>query len=248
MAMVARMLFSSPMPQYLNDISIATNQAIADTGASLIVIMEGADVDNKRIAKDPLTINLLDGKKVVSTHVCDINILGLLTMMTGHILPSLKVASLIGIRPLCKAGCKVVFNNEKCEVIFNNKVILTGHMDPSMDLWTLPLPMGRMWTSSTLDAVKMTPTSPRPGPCIDHAPHLPKEQRDTRPCVNMVAFTHSVQTQANSVKFAHQSLCSLKISLLLKAVRRGFLKGCPNMKETLILNISIQAQPWQKAT
>ena len=61
--------------------------------------MEGADVDNKRIAKDQLTINLPNGKKVVSTHVCDIKIPGLLTMLTGHILPSLKVASLIGIRP-----------------------------------------------------------------------------------------------------------------------------------------------------
>ena len=62
---------------------IATNQASADTGATSIFIIEGADVDNKRIAKDPLTINLPNGKKVVSTHVCDINILGLPTMLTG---------------------------------------------------------------------------------------------------------------------------------------------------------------------
>ena len=160
MAMAARMLFSSPMPQYLYAITIATTQAIADTGATSIFIMEGADVDNKCIAKDPLTINLPDGKKVVSTHVCDINIPGLPTMLMGHIIPSLKVASLIGIHPLCKAGCKVVFNNAKCEVIFNNKVILTGYKDPSMDLWTLLLPTGRMWTTLTLDTVTMTPTSP----------------------------------------------------------------------------------------
>jgi hypothetical protein len=134
MAMAARMLFGSPMPKYLNAVTIATNQVIADTGATSIFIMEGANVDNKRIAKDQFTINLLDGKKVVSTHVCDINIPGLPTMLTGHIVPSLKVALLIGIRPLCKAGCKVVLNNEKCEVIFNNKVILTGHKDPSTDL------------------------------------------------------------------------------------------------------------------
>ncbi len=114
-------MFGSPMPQYLNAITIATNQAIANTGATFILIMEGANVDNKGIAKDQLTINFPDGKKVVSTHVCDINIPGLPTMLTGHIVPSLKVVSLIGIRPLCKAGCKVVFDNEKCEVIFSNK-------------------------------------------------------------------------------------------------------------------------------
>jgi hypothetical protein len=37
------------------------------------------------------------------------------------------------------------------------------------------------------------------------------------------------------VKFAHQSLCNPKILTLLKTVRRGFLKGCPNISEKLIL-------------
>ncbi len=110
-----------------------------------------------------------------------------------------------------------------------------GHKDPSTDLWILLLPTGRMWTSPTSDAVTTTPTLPRPGPCIDRAPHPPEGQSDTHPGVNMPAFTHLVQTLANAVKFAHQSLCSPKISSLLKAVRWGFLKGCPNMKETLIL-------------
>jgi hypothetical protein len=36
-------------------------------------------------------------------------------------------------------------------------------------------------------------------------------------------------------KFAHQSLCNPKISTLLKAVCKRFLKGCPNLSEKLIL-------------
>jgi hypothetical protein len=39
----------------------------------------------------------------------------------------------------------------------------------------------------------------------------------------------------NAVRFAHQSLGNPKISTLLKAVRRGFLQGCPNMNARLIL-------------
>ena len=35
--------------------------------------------------------------------------------------------------------------------------------------------------------------------------------------------------------FAHQSLCNPKISTLLKATRRGFVRGCPNMSEKWIL-------------
>jgi hypothetical protein len=35
--------------------------------------------------------------------------------------------------------------------------------------------------------------------------------------------------------FAHQSLCNPKNLTLLKAVRKGFLKGCPYLSETLLL-------------
>ncbi len=45
----------------------------------------------------------------------------------------------------------------------------------------------------------------------------------------MSLFTHTVRTKANSIKFAHQSQCSPRISTLLKAIQRGFLKGCPNL-------------------
>jgi hypothetical protein len=58
---------------------------------------------------------------------------------------------------------------------------------------------------------------------------------DTHPGVTLATFMHSVQTQANAIKFAHQPLCNPKISTLLKAIRQGSLKGCPNFLETLIL-------------
>jgi hypothetical protein len=37
------------------------------------------------------------------------------------------------------------------------------------------------------------------------------------------------KNKANSIWFAHQSLCSPRISTLLKTIRHGFLKGCPNL-------------------
>ncbi len=123
MAATARRLVGNPMPKYLNAITIATNQAIADTGATSIFIMDGVEVENKRLTKKPLIINLPDGRKVKSTHECDINIQGLPCTLTGHIVPTLAVASLIGIRPLCKAGCKVIFDDKKCEVVYEKMVI-----------------------------------------------------------------------------------------------------------------------------
>ncbi len=123
-----------PTQEALNAITIDAQQAIADTGATSIFIMDGVDVDNKRVASNPITINLPDGRKVISTHKCDIIIPGLPTRLVGHVVPGLAVASLVGIRPLCKAGCKVIFDDEKCDVVFNGKVILQGLKDPSTDL------------------------------------------------------------------------------------------------------------------
>jgi len=36
-------------------------------------------------------------------------------------------------------GCKVVFDDEKCEVFYKNNIILRGYKDPTTDLWTLPI-------------------------------------------------------------------------------------------------------------
>jgi hypothetical protein len=84
-------------------------------------------------------INLPDGKKVMSTHVCDIHIPSLPTVLIEHIIPSLTITSLIGLCLLCTAGCKVAFDNDKCDVMYDDKIMLAGFKDPSTDLWTLSI-------------------------------------------------------------------------------------------------------------
>ena len=49
MAATARELFGAPNPQYLNAIAIASSQAIVDTGATSIFIMEGTPCKNLRL-------------------------------------------------------------------------------------------------------------------------------------------------------------------------------------------------------
>jgi hypothetical protein len=44
LAYTARRMFGNPMPQHLNALTIATLQAIADTGATSIFVMEGVNV------------------------------------------------------------------------------------------------------------------------------------------------------------------------------------------------------------
>jgi hypothetical protein len=57
--------------------TIASNEAIADSGATQIFIMDGTPVHNKRKTTCPLKVALADGSRVMSTHLCDIIVPGL---------------------------------------------------------------------------------------------------------------------------------------------------------------------------
>jgi hypothetical protein len=59
--------------------------------------MDGIDVANKQVASKPLTINLPNGRKVKSTHICNIVIPGLQTVLLGHIVPDLALVLLVGM-------------------------------------------------------------------------------------------------------------------------------------------------------
>jgi hypothetical protein len=122
----------------------------------------------------PPTINLPDGSKVKSTHKCDITIPGLPTVLVGHVVPKLSIASLIGIRVLCNTECEVVFTKTSCDVIHDGKVILHGNKDPSTDLWTLPI-------NTTNERVKTTQNDAK-GTQGHHACHR------TELCVCVLVF------------------------------------------------------------
>jgi hypothetical protein len=64
LAATAHAIFGNPMPQYLNALTIAANEDIADTGTTTIFIMDNAEVDNKRVATKPLKIKLPDGTTI----------------------------------------------------------------------------------------------------------------------------------------------------------------------------------------
>ena len=49
-------------------------------------------------------------------------------------MPDMTTASLFGIRILCKAGCTVIFDDDKCQVLYNNIVIFTGKKDTVSNL------------------------------------------------------------------------------------------------------------------
>ena len=99
---------------------------------------------------------------------------------------------------------------------FYGHKILNGIKDPTTDLWTLPI---------TPTAINETGSQ-----------KLGKDRCDQKnpPTVDCAAFAHSVRTRANAVKFSHQSRCNPMISSLMKALKKGFLKGCLDLSEELV--------------
>jgi hypothetical protein len=167
-------------------------------------------------------------------HICDLKVPGLPYVLKGHIVPNLTVVSLIGIHILCKVGCIVVFTYAACYMMYNGEVILTGHKDPSTDLWILPIIPDAIKNQENLQTFQGA-TPLQAGPCMTRAPQCPVSLPKTPPAMEVATFTHSVQTRANAIKISHQALCNPKILSLLKAMQKGFLKGCSNLSEELVM-------------
>jgi len=198
--------------------------------------MKDTPMKNIRPTTNPLNINLPDGTIVKSTHMCNLEIPGLPHVLEGHIVPELTVASLVGIQILCKLRCTVVFTDTACYVFNQGKLISTGYKDPSTDLWMLPITPDAINKAKlrTFQGHDMVSVQLRAGPCMARAPQFPTITTPQDKEEDVAMFTHSVRTRANAIKFAHQSMCNPKISSLMKALQKGYLKGCPNLSEELV--------------
>jgi hypothetical protein len=131
----------------------------------------------------------------------------------------------------------VVFTDTACYV---KKIILRGTKDPSTDLWVLPLTpkaisdsQRQLWTSQG-DGDVQNITDVRNITNMRNSTNVQNITPTLQELASVAMFTHSVRTRANTVKFGHQAMCNPKISSLFKALRKGFLKGCPNLSKDLV--------------
>ena len=103
------------------------NCAVADAGATVHFVLPGTPVTNIKIARHLLKINLPDGDCLTSTHTCTLDIPWLINdAKEDHIVPGLAHATLISIKILCDAGCKVTYDDDECRVYYNKKVVWLG--------------------------------------------------------------------------------------------------------------------------
>ena len=196
----------------------AVKYAISDSGATGHFIVEGAPVVNKKPAKNPIQIMMPDGKKIQSTHTCNLDIPWLPESMTeaeAHIVPGLSHASLISTRKFCDGGCKVVFDAQECRVYYENKLVLTGDRDASTGLWRLPINPTHQATLHNSIQMDL---------------HLLPHQQANHVAFNVYTLPH----RQNQLKYMHQSFFNIPIPTLLKAIDNKQLENIPFMKADMI--------------
>ena len=131
--------------------------AVSDAGATGHFVLPGTPVTNVNISRHPLKINLPDGDCLTSTHTCTLDIPWLPNEANeAHTVPGLAHASLISIKILCDAGCKVTYDDDECRVYYNKKIVWLGKREPQTGLWILPLTdtTGQKETSTPADNYK----------------------------------------------------------------------------------------------
>ena len=100
-----------------SNIKITVDMAVTDSGATGNFVLPGTKVSDMKISKKNLIINLPDGTQLKSTHTCYIDVPWLpKEAIRAHIVPGMAHTSLIPIKVLTDAGCKVFYEKHECRV------------------------------------------------------------------------------------------------------------------------------------
>jgi hypothetical protein len=111
---------------------------IIDSGCTGHYLKVAAPVTNKKIAKTPIQVTLLDGATIQSSHTCDLLLPQLPdTAKKVHIIPGLATISPLSVGQLVDTECSVTFDRTKVKVLHNHEKKLMGQRDARNGLWTV---------------------------------------------------------------------------------------------------------------
>ena len=192
--------------------------AIADAGATGHFIMKGSPVTNIRPATHPIKIKLPDGKCIMSTHTCNLDIPWLPAHMTeAHIVPGMAHSSLISIKKFCEGGCKVTYDEAEVRVLYKGKVILSGGRCKDTGLWLLPI--------AEKDEERRTKNTAHAALNLQ----LPHANAGNTATHMATASVYTLPYKQQQVKYMHQCFFNAPIPTLIKAIQNKQLTGFPCM-------------------
>ena len=146
------------------------------------------------MADNPISITIPNGKSMISTHTCNLDIPWLPNHVTeAHIVPGLAHASLISTGTFCEAGCKVIFDTRECRVHYKEKLVLAGGKDKNMALWKLPIN----------PKTKLTPNIQGHHPEALNICTVRGKQQSTLHTANVSLYT--LPYKQNQLKYMHQA-------------------------------------------
>ena len=113
---------------------------IADAGATGHFLQPGTPAKTIRQTNNPISISQPDGGKLESTHEFDIDNPKLpQSARAAHIVLGLAHTSLISIKMLIDAGCKVTYDTKHVKVFYRRNVVWKGKSESLTRLWVLTL-------------------------------------------------------------------------------------------------------------
>lgn len=194
---------------------VPEDEGILDSGASDHFILTNAPKTNVKTATHPIKVTQPDGTTNLSTHTCDLDLpeLPIHARTNSHIIPGFANASLLSVRRLVDAGCRVIFDMHEARIWYKGRCIMSARRHPKTGLWVLPL------------ANKPTQVQPT----------LPFELLSTTSTERTNAVAHNaytMRTKQQAMKYIHQCLFSPPIPTLLRAIENKQLQSFPHLSNT----------------
>ena len=107
--------------------------AFLDSGTSRHYFKVNAPLQNVTSVNDGVSVTLLNGESISSTHCGYVPITGISKKARqAKVLPGLTMSSLVSLNQLCDDGCVVTFDDKKATVAKNNKTLFQAFAIKSM--------------------------------------------------------------------------------------------------------------------
>ena len=114
--------------------------AVLDSGATSHLLVINTAANKVTPADNPLTVTILDGTALKSTHVRKLDLPQLpMTARLGHVIPGLVSQSLMSVVQLTDASYGVHFLKHCVAMTYNGRVVLEGARNSSSTLWMVRL-------------------------------------------------------------------------------------------------------------
>ena len=149
----------------------------------------------------------------MSTQICNLDIRWLPNAMTeAYIVPGLAHSSLISTLNFFNAGCKVMFDQNKCRVYYQGKRVITGGRDPMTELWRLPINSSAVYNAR---------------PTLSHVDlHIPTEPMFIgSQAIHHANNVHIIPYKQHQLKYIHQSMFSPPIDTFINHISNNSLEG-----------------------